>query len=242
MADAARVNLSELGIWGKAVRVEVEGRYEEVWVQTVGDRTEAMERGHEAMQRKLLEFKPGGERDQALREALALLPVEDLVELVLEGERGKMQARVRREMRDPVSPRQDKEAGEGGQQFIARLSRYQEQCAELEGEREARLEELMKERRAELLGMAKEQVVELARPRRVDIECWNAFARSCDDWMLLRAVRRAEDHAQQYFQEVEEVRALHPLVKERLRAAYREVDPPEREALPKALANTPVSA
>jgi len=242
MGERTRVNLNELGVWGKAVRVEVGGRYEEVWVQTVGDRAEAMEQGHEAMQRKLLEFRPGGERDQALREALALLPVEDLVELVLEGERGKMQARVRQETRDPVRPRQDKEAGEGGRQFIARLSRYQEQCAEMEGERGARLEELMKERRAELLGMAKEQVVELARPRRIDIECWNAFARTCDDWILLRAVRSAEDHSQQYFQEVEEVRALHPLVKEQLRAAYREVDPPEREALPKASASTPVSA
>ena len=234
MPETARVDLSELGIWGKAVRVELDGRYEEVWVQTVGDRTEAMERGHEAMQRKLLEFKPGSQREQALREALALLPDEDLIEMALEGERARMAARARRELPEPVQPRQDNEAGERGRQYIARLSRYREECATLEGRRGARVEEMMSARRAELAEMSKAQLVALARPRRVDIECWNVFARACDDWMLLAAVRRAEDHAEQYFGDIAQVQALHPVVKEQLRAAYREVDPPEREALPKA--------
>lgn len=241
MAETARVNLSELGVWGKGVRVEVAGRYEEVWVQTVGDRTEAMERGHEAMQRKLLEFKPGSERDQALREALALLPDEDLTELVVEGERARMAARAGRELPDPVQPRQDKQAGESGQQFIARLTGYRDACAERERERRARLEEMMSARRGELLAMAKGKLVELARPRRVDIECWNAFARACDNWILLRAVRRAEDQGKQYFDDVTRLQALHPAVKEQLRAAYREVDPPEREALPKSSASTSAS-
>ncbi len=238
MEEDVRVNLSELGVWGKPVRVEVGGRYEEVWLQTVGDRTEALERGQEAMQRKLLEFKPGTERDRALREALSLLPPEDLAALALEAERGRLAARVRRELPDPVRPRRDLEAGESREQFAARLAEHGEQCARAERARAERLEELTEARRRELLALPKPELVEAARPRRIDVECWNAFARTCDDWILLRAVRRSDDHARPYFESVDQVRALHPAVKEQLRAAYRELDPPERESLPKSSAAT----
>jgi hypothetical protein len=215
------------------VRVERGGQYEEVWVQTVGDRTEAIERGHEAMQRKLLEFRAGGERDQALRKSLAMSAREDLVELVLEAERSRVASRLRREAPDPVMPRQDKAAGERGEQFLARMSRYEEECRERAGERDRRLAETAGARRAELEAMAQEELVELARPRRVDVECWNAFARACDEWVLLRAVRRAEDHRQQYFADIGQVQGLRPEVKEQLRLAYRELEPAEGDARPK---------
>ena len=89
--------------------------------------------------------------------------------------------------------------------------------------------------------MPREELVELARPRRINIECWNAFARTCDDWVVLRAVRRAEDHGQPYFDDIAEVQALHPAVKDQLRRAYRELEPAAGEALPKSSAACPSS-
>jgi len=230
---AERVDLSQLGIWGKPVRVELGGRYEEVWMQTLGDRTEALERGHEAMQRKLLEFRPGGERAAALSEALQLAPLGDLAELALEAERSHWEARLRREMPDPVTPRQDAAAGERDEDFARRAQEHRLHCESLARLRAEKLEELLQARRAELLAMERADLVELARPRRIDIECWNAFARTCDDWILLRAVRRAEDHQQQYFATIEAVHSLHPAVKEQLRRAYRALEPPEVNTLPK---------
>jgi len=228
-----RVDLTQLGIWGKLARVELGGRYEEVWVQTIGDRTEPMERGHEAMQRKLLEFRPGSERAEALLQALLLAPPADLVELILEGERPHMEARLRREMPDPVAPRQDQPAGESDADFARRVQEHQVRCRELAQQRRGKLDELLAARREELMELGQQELAELARPRRVDVECWNAFARACDDWVLLRAVRRAEDHQQAYFQSIEQVQALHPAVKDQLRRAYRELEPPEGDALPK---------
>ena len=73
-AELRHLHLSEMGIWGKAVRIRFGGGYEDVWLQTIGDRSEAIERGQEAMQRKLLEFRPGGERAAALMEGLKLAP------------------------------------------------------------------------------------------------------------------------------------------------------------------------
>jgi hypothetical protein len=233
-----RTDLTQLGIWGRLVRVEVGGRYEEVWVQTIGDRTEAIERGHEAMQRKLLEFRPGGERFEALTQALLLAPAADLVELALEAERPQLEARLRRELPHPVRPRQDRAAGERQEEFARRVEEHRARCQELALRRGERLQEMIAARRSELAALEQKQLVELARPRRIDVECWNAFARACDDWVLLRAVRRADDHARPYFQSVAQVQALHPAVKEQLRRAYREVDPPEAEALPKASAST----
>jgi hypothetical protein len=231
--DSQRMDLSQLGIWGKRVRVELGDGYEEVWVQTLGDRTEALERGHEAMQRKLVEFRAGSERVEALTEALMLAPAADLAELALEGERSGTEARLRRERPDPVRPRQDRAAGERDEDFAERLKQHRERCRELERERAKRLGELVEARRAELLAMEREKLVELARPRRIDVECWNAFARACDDWVLLRAVRRADDHERPYLEEVAQVEALHPAVKDQLRRAYRELESPAGEALPK---------
>jgi hypothetical protein len=228
-----RVDLTQLGVWGQPVRVKFGGRYEDVWVQTLGDRTEAMERGHEAMQRKLLEFRPGSERLEALTEALMLSPVADLVELALEGERPQMEARLRREMPDPVSPRQDAAAGESEAEFARRVEEHRLRCQSLAEARAARLQELLDARRAELSATEREELAELARPRRIDAECWNAFALACDDWVLLRAVRRAEDHGRQYFDSVEVVRSLHPAVKEQLRRAYRALEPTDVHSLPK---------
>lgn len=96
-------------------------------------------------------------------------------------------------------------------------------------------------RREELKAMPREELVELARPRRIDIECWNEFARTCDDWVLLRAVRRVEDHDESYFKDISEVRGLHPSVKERLRRSYRELEPEEGDELPKSSARSPSS-
>jgi hypothetical protein len=75
----------------------------------------------------------------------------------------------------------------------------------------------------------------------VDIECWNAFARTCDDWVLLRAVRRADDHDAAYFNDIAQVQALHPAVKEQLRRAYRELEQAEGDDLPKPSAAGPTS-
>jgi hypothetical protein len=241
MAEPRRVALTEMGVWGKAVRVELGGQFEEVWVQTVGDRSEAVERGHEAMQRKLLEFRAGGERDLALREALAISPSEDLIEMVLDGERSRLAARLRRELPDPVRPRRDTAAGETADHFGRRMHEYEEQGRQRAAERDRRLAQALASRRAELVGKPKAELVELARPRRVDVECWNAFARACDDWVLLRAVRRAEDHGQQYFPHIAQVHGLHAEVKEQLRAAYRELEPTEAEAFPKSSAGARTS-
>jgi len=231
-----RVDLSELGVWGKRVRVELCDRYEEVWVQTIGDRTEALERGHEAMQRKLLEFRAEGERRRALKQALLLAPPRDLAGLVLEGERSQVQSRLRRETPDPVAPRLDASAGETREQFAHRMAAHEEQCRRRSVERAARVEELEKARREELLALPREKLADLALPRRIDIECWNAFARTCDDWVLLRAVRRADDHERPYFGDIAQVQKLHPAVKEQLRRAYAELEPAEGEMLPKAFA------
>ncbi|MGD0112476.1 MAG: hypothetical protein ABSD48_11490 [Armatimonadota bacterium] len=228
-----RVDLTQLGIWGQPVRVEFGGRYEDVWVQTLGDRTEAIERGHEAMQRKLLEFRPGSERLEVLTEALMLSPLADLVELALEGERPQMEARLRREMPDPVSPRQDVAAGEGEAEFARRVEEHRVRRQSLAEARAEKLQEGLDARRAELSAMERAELAQLARPRRIDAECWNAFALACDDWVLLRAVRRAEDHERQYFDSVEVVHALHPAVKEQLRRAYRALEPADTPSLPK---------
>ncbi len=239
--DATRLDLRQIGVWGKQLRVALGGRYEEVWMHTIGDRTEALERGHEAMQRKLLEFRPGSDRAEAIGEALKLAPAADVAELVLGVERPQMEARVGRELPDPVAPRQDRTAAESNADFSQRVAEHQRRCQELSLERTKRVEEMLGARRRELLKMPREELVELARPRRIDIECWNAFARTCDDWVLLRAVRRAEDHGQPYFDDIAEVQALHPAVKDQLRRAYRELEPAAGEALPKSSAACPSS-
>jgi hypothetical protein len=231
--ECMRVELTEMGVWGKPVRVELAGRYEEVWLQTIGDRTEALERGHEAMQQKLLEFRPGSERAAALREALMLAPVGDVVELALAAERSRLEGEVNRERPEPVRPRRDRAAGESEAAFAARAAEHEHRCQEVELTRRARLEERLEERRRELRAMAREELAELARPRRIDIECWNEFARTCDDWVLLRAVRRVENHEEAYFADIAEVRGLHVVVKEQLRRAYRELEPEEGDELPK---------
>jgi hypothetical protein len=239
--EATRVSLTEMGLWGRRLTVQLGDQQEEVWMQIIGDRTEALERGHEAMQRKLLEFRPGSERGEALTEALMLAPQPDLIAMVLEAERSQMQSRLRREIPDPVTPRRDAAAGERPEDFARRAEEHRGRCAEQAEARAARLEQLLAARREELLARPREELVELARPRRIDVECWNAFARTCDDWVLLRAVRRAEDHEQPYFQQIAEVQALHPEVKEQLRRGYRELEHPEGDALPKFSAATPDS-
>jgi hypothetical protein len=235
-SERTRVDLTQMGIWGNQVRVELGDRYEEVWVQTLGDRTEALERGHEAMQRKLLEFRPGSERAEALMEALMLAPAEDVVELALGAERWRIEARVRRELSDPVRPRQDRAAKESDEDFARRMAAHENRCREMAGERRARIAEMVAARRDELKSMPRGELAELARPRRVDVECWNEFARVCDEWVLLRAVRRLEDRDRQYFEDISEVRGLHPAVKEQLRLAYRELEPGEGDELPKSSA------
>ncbi len=232
--DLMRMDLRAMGLWGAAVRVELANDYEEVWLQTIANRTEALERGHEAMQRKLLEYRDGGERREALRAALLLAPAEELVSMALDAERAGMEARVRRELPDPVAPRQDRAAGEGDQEFAKRVAAHELECERVDLERSAALEERREERRRELRALPKEQLAVLAEPRRIDIECWNAFAQACDDWVLLRAVRRAENREEQYFSCLAEVRALHPQVKEQLRRAYRDLEPAEGDAFPKA--------
>jgi len=239
--DSTRVSLTEMGIWGRRLTVQLGDQHEEVWIQIIGDRTEALERGHEAMQRKLLDFRPGTERAEALTEALMLAPRPDLIAMVLEAERSQMDSRLRREIPDPVTPRRDAAAGERAEDFARRAEDHRGRCAAQAEARAARLEQLLAARREELLALPREELVELARPRRIDVECWNAFARTCDDWVLLRGVHRAEDHDQPYFQQIADVQALHPEVKEQLRRGYRELEPPEGDALPKASAATPDS-
>jgi hypothetical protein len=231
--ERERVDLTQLGIWGRVVRVEVGGGYEEVWVQTLGDRTEAIERGHEAMQRKLLEFRPETERGEALSEALLLSPAADLAELALDAERPQMEARLRRELPDPVAPQQDHGARESDEDFARRVKAHELDCQSRAEARAGKLQEALEARRAELLVMDRGELAALARPRRIDAECWQAFARTCDDWVLLRAVRRVEDHDRQYFDRIEAVQGLHPEVKDQLRRAYRALEPAEVGSLPK---------
>ena len=235
------MDLRQMGIWGTAVRVEFGDRYEEVWLQTIGDRTEALEHGHEAMQKKLLEFRPGSERAEALKQALILSPPTDVAELALGAERSEIEARVRRGTPDLVRPRQDRAAGETDDAFARRTAEHDTRCREIRLQREAKLDELLAARRHELLALPQEELAEKAFPRRVDVECWNAFARTCDDWVLRRAVRRADDHEQPYFTDIGEVQALHPTVKEQLRRAYRELEPAEGDDLPKSSAAGPTS-
>jgi len=235
------MNLRAMGVWGKAVRVEFGDHYEDVWLQTIGDRTEALERGHEAMQCKLLEFGPGSERVEALKQALVLAPPEDVVELALGAERSAIETRVRREMPDPVRPRQDPATGESDEAFGRRRAEHEARCREIADERTATLEQMLYERQRELMALPREELAEKAFPRRVDIECWNAFARACDDWVLLRAVRRADHHDAPYFREIVEVQALHPAVKEQLRHAYRELEHEGSGDLPKPSAAGAIS-
>ncbi len=234
MKKHTRVDLSQLGLWGRQVKIEFGGHYEEVWLQTIGDRTEALERGHEAMQQKLLEYRPESLRYEALTEALKLSPLEDLVELALAAERSRLEARIKKEIAEPVRPRLDRAAGETATALALRMSEHEQQCHAVAEARTARLEESLQTRRRELSALTREDLVELARPRRIDLECWNAFARTCDDWVLLRAVRRLEDHAQPYFTDLSQVQALHPAVKEQLRRAYLELEPKEADELPKS--------
>lgn len=241
-AELRHLHLSEMGIWGKAVRIRFGGGYEDVWLQTIGDRSEAIERGQEAMQRKLLEFRPGGERVAALMEGLKLAPPADLVGLVLEGERPRMQAQVYREMRDPIAPRRDRVAGEGRAAYEARATEHRRRREEVVEARQEQLAARVKARREALLALPREELAELALPRRIDVECWNAFAWSCDDWVLFRAVRRADDHAEQYFSEIAEVQGLRPEVKGQLRESYRELEAGQGDELPKCSAATPSSA
>jgi hypothetical protein len=222
-----------MGVWGKLVRIEFGERYEEVWLQTIGDRTEALERGHEAMQRKLLEFRPGSERAEALKQALMLAPPEDVAELAVAAERSEIEGRIRRDLPEPVRPRQDRPAGESDEAFARRRAEHELRCREINLQRTAKLEEMLEARRRELMALPREELAEKAFPRRVDIECWNAFARTCDDWVLLRAVRRADNHEAAYFDDIAEVQALHPAVKEQVRTAYRELEPAEGDDLPK---------
>jgi hypothetical protein len=231
--SAKQMDLRAMGVWGKQVRIEFGDGYEEVWLQTIGDRTEALERGHEAMQRKLLEFRPGSERAEALKHALMLAPPEEVGELALAAERPQLESGLRRELPDPVRPRQDRAASETDEAFARRSAEHEARCAELAAQRAGRLEEALDARRRELLALPREELAEKAFPRRVDIECWNGFARTCDDWVLLRAVRRAGDYEQPYFNDIAEVQALHPAVKEQLRRAYREIEPSEGDELPK---------
>jgi len=241
-AELRHLHLSELGIWGKAVRIRFGGGYEDVWLQTIGDRSEAIERGQEAMQRKLLEFRPGGERAAALMEGLKLAPPADLVELALEGERPRMQAQVYREMRDPIAPRRDRVAGESRAAYEARAAEHRRRREEVAEARQEQLAARVKARREALLALPREELAELALPRRIDVECWNAFAWSCDDWVLFRAVRRADDHAEQYFSDIAEVQGLRPEVKGQLRERYRELEAGPGDELPKCSAATPSSA
>jgi hypothetical protein len=231
--DLTRMDLRAMGLWGKAARIAFANGYEDVWVRTLADRTEALERGHEAMQRKLLEYRDGGERRQALHAALLLASTEELVSMALEAERVEREARVRRELPDPVAPRQDRTAGESDQDFATRVAAHGLECSRTDLKRRGVLENRREERRRELRALPKEQLAALAEPRRIDIECWNAFAQTCDDWVLLRAVRRVENCEEQYFSDLAEVRALHPQVKEQLRRAYRDLEPAEGDAFPK---------
>jgi hypothetical protein len=226
------MSLMELGVWSKRVRVELGGGYEEVVVQTIGDRTEALEYGHEAMQRKLLEFRAEGERFAALTEALRLSPTEDLAAFVVEGEQAALLDKLLREMPNGVAPRRDTAAGETEAALAARRRAWEAAREQLVKKREEELQVRSECRRRELCTMPKDELIELARARRIDVECWNAFHQASDDWVLYEATRKAEAPLQLYFASVEEVRRLHPEVKGQLTAGYRELEEQEAE-LPK---------
>jgi hypothetical protein len=228
------MDLTQMGIWGRAFTVEYAGEREEVWLQTIGDRTEALERGHEAMQQTLLEFRPGSERAEAMRHALTLAPVEEVLELALAAERPNLEARLRRELPDPVRPRQDSSAGETAATFAQRKAQFEESCEQLKAQRAERLMERLETRQKELCELPREDLTALALPRRIDVECWHVFTRMADDWVLLRAIRRSSEREQPYFTDITQVQQLHPVVKEQLRRAYRELESPEGYELPKS--------
>lgn len=239
-----RMSLAQMGLWRKAVRVQFGAAYEDVMVQTIGDRTTALEYGHEAMQRKLLEYRVEGERFAALSEALRFTPTEELAAFVADGEKPDLLERLARERPDPIEPRRDLAAGETAADFAARHQAWLEECAQSQLRREEEVERRLRQRIAELCARPKEELIAPARARRIDIECWNAFHQASDDWVLFEATRRAEDPAQLYFTGVEEVRRLHPEVRAQLAAAYRELETPavgvdQAEAdLPKACCAT----
>jgi hypothetical protein len=219
-----RLNLMQMGVWAKRVRVKLGNAYEDVVVQTIGDRTAVLEAGHEAMQKKLLEFRADGERYAALTEALRLSSAEELAGFVVEGERRAIAERVAREMRPAVEPRRDMGAGESESDFAIRHGEWEAQCTQLQNEREAELARRVQERYKELCLWPKEQLVEQARARRIDAECWNAFRAASDDYVILEATRLAEDAGRLYFADIEEVRRLHPEVKLQLAKVYRELE------------------
>ena len=244
-----RLDLRALGTWLRKIRVELGDGYEEVLLCTLGDRSEVIERGHEAMQAKLLEYRAEGERRAALQEALLLSPSSDLAEMAAEAERAELLRRLEREQPDPVAPKRDLAAGESEEAFAGRLSRHETQCRALVAAREQLLKESLQRRRAELAALTKADLVELALPRRLDLECWQAFCNACDDWTLFRAVRRADDSSRPYFDDIEEARRLHPAVKEQLKQAYLDLDAgaqagrssPEEGELPKCSSSSPSS-
>ena len=219
-----RLDLRALGAWSKKVRIELADGYDEVLLCTLGDRSEVIERGHEAMQQKLLEYRAGGERRAALREAMLLSPASDLAEMAADGERAELLRRLERQQPEPVAPRRDLAAAETEQAFAQRLADHEARCQALAEARARSLEEAVEKRRAELVLLPKEELVELALPRRLDLECWQIFCRACDDWALFRAVRQADDSSLPYFDKIQEVRGLHPSVKEQLKRAYLELD------------------
>lgn len=224
--SGTRLSLVQMGVWAKRVRIRLGAAYEDVVVQTIGDRTAALEHGHEAMQRMLLEFRADGERFAALTEALRLSPVEDIAGFVVEGEAGPMAERLARELPDPVEPRQDIAAGESDADFTARHQQWEATCRELTERRQERLQQRLRQRIGELCSGLREQLVELARARRIDVECWNAFQQACDDWVLYEGTRLAEDPARLYFSSVDDIRRLHPEVKAQLAAAYCDLETP----------------
>jgi hypothetical protein len=215
-----------MGVWSKPVRVRFGPAYEEVVVQTIGDRTAALEYGHEAMQKRLLEFRAEGERFAALTEALRLMPIEDAAAFVVEGEKEMMAERLMKERPDGVEPRRDYAAGETEEAFAARCQEWEKECEGRRIQREEELKERIRRRMDDLCALPKDEVICLARARRIDIECWNAFHQASDDWVLFEATRPAEDSSRLYFSDVEEVRGLHPEVKAQLAAAYRELERP----------------
>ena len=231
-SEDRRLDLTEMGIWRKRVNIRFGGAVEEVVMQTLGDKTEAIEHGHRAMRAKLLEYRQGSEAWQALGEALLLLKPTELAGFVAEGERGTLAEQLKRELPDPVIPRRDIGAGETEEAFARRQAEHLRRCEEQRENRAAELERRLARRREELASRPQAELVELAQPRRVDLECWQAFQRACDDWILLRATRRAEAPEQPYFRDIEQVRNLHPRVKEQLRQAYRALDRGEEEDLP----------
>lgn len=241
-----RLSLIQMGVWAKRVRVQFGTMYEDVVVQTIGDRTAALEYGHEAMQKMLLEFRADGERYAALTEALRLSPVEDVAVFVAEGETNALAERLLRELPNPVEPRQDLAAGESATDFSERHQQWKAQCRDLQARRQEQLQQRLRQRVGELSNAPREQLIELARARRIDVECWNAFQQACDDGVLFEGTRLVDDPARLYFATVEEVRRLHPDVRAQLATAYRELETPapidcQPDDLPKDCCTTAVS-